>query len=288
MAKSPLKGADAFITQRRPVLRAIAYATLSLMSLVNMAMHSSSWSNTRFMRNNGAFTGVFIVTSSILTMVISITYTIATTLIIRARIRDAAAPKFCQRLASDSIERMVCCLMATWWLSMALNISNIAFIFREEIRLCVQHKLPPRMLNKGTSLDDAARACTVFHGSLALCWMIWLVWVARTWRVFTRSNMHFDSSIFQEADVSAIDLAALKPVTARLVNPETFSPRDPNVYRAMQLKHNLDSDAESQYTEDSRPSDMARGARVCQCADCPLSYKRAQHVEHVERGQDLD
>ncbi|KAJ2304173.1 hypothetical protein H4R23_005844 [Coemansia sp. Cherry 401B] len=268
MAKSPLKGADAFIVQRRPVLRALAYMVISLMSLVNMSMLSSSWSTARFMRNNGAFTGVFVVTSSVITMLVSGMYAAATVLLIRARIEDQRAPQFARRLAADNVERMVCCLMATWWLSMALNVSNMAFVFRDEIRMCIAHKIPPRVLGKGTSKEAAGLACTVFHGSLALCWMIWLMWVARTWRVFTRSNMHFDSSIFQEnGESSAIDLAAAANAKAQL-NPETFSPRDPNVYQAMQVKHNLDSETESQFTNSP--------GTACFCADCPMSVKNAQ------------
>ncbi|KAJ2675310.1 hypothetical protein IWW42_001094 [Coemansia sp. RSA 1085] len=262
MTKTVLKGADAFIVQRRPVLRAIAYAIISLMSLVNLAMLSSSWSNSLFMRNNGAFTGTFVVSSSVVTMIIGGMYAIATAVLIRARVKDAEPPKFCQRLAKDSMERLVCCLMATWWLSMALNISNVAFMFRDEIRRCIQNK---------ARRDTAANACTAFHGSLALCWLTWLMWIGRTWRVFTRSNMHFDSSIFQHAE-NSIDLQAIKPMTALY----DASLQSPDVYQAVQAKHsNLDADG--QLANSSKITE----ANACVCANCPLSRNAAGNSSNL-------
>ncbi|KAJ1852320.1 hypothetical protein GGF49_005052 [Coemansia sp. RSA 1853] len=271
MAKSLLKGADAFISRSRPVLRALAYAIISLMSLVNLAMLSSSWSNTKFMRNNGAFTGVLVVTSSIVTMVVSAVYAFSTTLIIRAH-QDTA--KLYKRLANTSIEHIVCCLMATWWLSVSFTMSNMAFVFRAEIKQCVERNIPARDLNPGVTTDSAATACTVFRGSLALCWMIWIMWVGRIWRVLTRSNMHFDSRIFQEADNVAIDLDAIKPVRAELVNPETFSPRYPNACKPGQVNHEFDSDTESQYTMNRQP---VRNTRLSQYTDRPLAVNPMQH-----------
>ncbi|KAJ1786748.1 hypothetical protein LPJ67_003448, partial [Coemansia sp. RSA 1938] len=73
------------------------------MSLVNLAMLSSSWSNTKFMRTNGAFTGVLVVTSSIVTMVVSAVYAFSTMLIIRDP-QDTA--KLYKRLANTSIEHI--------------------------------------------------------------------------------------------------------------------------------------------------------------------------------------
>ncbi|KAJ2156976.1 hypothetical protein GGF46_004822 [Coemansia sp. RSA 552] len=266
MAKSPLKGADAFIVQRRPALRATAYLTICLMSLVNMAMLSSSWGNARFMRENGAFTGSFVVTSSVVTMVVSGMYAAATIMCMRAQARDTLEPKLCQRLASDGVERMVCCLMTTWWLSMALGVSNMAFVFRDEIRRCVNHRLPRRVL--GVSPDVAATACIVFRGSLVLSWLIWAMWIGRTWRAFTRSDMHFDSSIFKEHSASAIDLGAVKPMGTHLVNPDTFSPRDPTAHTA-KPESDLDSDCESQAAP--RIPYRQPATNACRCAGCPMA-----------------
>ncbi|PIA17214.1 hypothetical protein COEREDRAFT_7575 [Coemansia reversa NRRL 1564] len=277
MAKSTLKGADALIIQRRPMLRVAAYAMIGLMSLVNMAMLSSSWSSTRFMRDYGAFTGTFVVTSSIVTIVVSGILATATFLCIRAEKQDVASPKFSERLTSDSIERAVCCLMTTWWLSMALSLSNMAFVFRDEINKCVHHKLTRHYL-KGVSADTAALGCEVFRGSLVLCWMIWTMWVVRLWRTFTRSNMHFDSSIFQEPNESVLDISSIKPVTAILVNPETFSPRNPDAYQT--AKNGTDTDNETVSSNQTRST--APQTEACHCADCPLSRV---NVLHQTRGQ---
>ncbi|KAJ1811196.1 hypothetical protein LPJ77_000240 [Coemansia sp. RSA 2523] len=270
MAKSLLKGADAFITQSRPVLRALAYVIISLMSLVNLAMLSSSWSNTKFMRTNGAFTGVLVVTSSIVTMVVSAVYAFSTMLIIRDP-QDTA--KLYKRLANTSIEHVVCCLMATWWLSVSFTMSNTAFVFRNEIKQCVERNIKAGDLNPGVTTDGAATACTVFRGSLALCWMIWIMWVGRIWRVLTRSNMHFDSRIFQEAESSAIDLDAIKLVRAELVNPETFSPRYPNARKPGQVNHEYESDTESQYTMNRQPTQDGTRLRY---TDGPLDVNHVQ------------
>ncbi|KAJ2803397.1 hypothetical protein H4R20_002916 [Coemansia guatemalensis] len=271
MAKSPLKGADAFIIQRRPMLRIAAYAVISLMSLINMAMLSSSWSSTRFMREYGAFTGSFVVTSSVVTMVVSGILATATFLCVHAEKRDVSSPKFSQRLTSDSIERAACCLMTTWWLSMALSVSNMAFVFRDEISKCVHHRLTRRYL-KGVSADTAAVGCEVFRGSLVLCWMIWAMWVVRLWRTFTRSDMHFDSSIFQEPDESVVDMNSVKPVTALLVNPETFSPRGPEAYQTARIR----TDADNETNNSSQTRSAAPQTEACHCADCPLSHVNIQ------------
>ncbi|KAJ1723630.1 hypothetical protein LPJ61_005806 [Coemansia biformis] len=243
MAGSALRGVDALISQRRPVLRIATYAVLCLMAMLNMALLSSSWANTRFMRESGAFTGLFVVTTSAVTMVVSGVLATAVALCRRAQLRDTAAPRICERLTADRAERAACCLMATWWLAMALCVSNTAYVFRGEIGRCANRRFPAGSLPRGVSADAAAAACIVFRGSLALSWMVWAVWAARVWRVFARSSMDFDSHAFPEHDSDAVGLETLKPVTAYLVNPETFSPRAPYAYQHAQGAQSLDSDS---------------------------------------------
>ncbi|KAJ2767255.1 hypothetical protein IWQ57_004024, partial [Coemansia nantahalensis] len=190
-------------------------------------MLSSSWSNTRFMRESGAFTGLFVVTSAAATMAISSVFAAAVETRRRALLHDKATPQICERLTADSVERVLCCLMAGWWLAMALCVSNTAFVFRTEISRCAHRALPSHSLLPGVSPDSAAVACRVFRGSLALSWMICAMWLVRAWRVLARRSLDFDSQSFPERDNPEEGIGALKPVTAYLVNPETFSPGAP-------------------------------------------------------------
>ncbi|KAI7830804.1 hypothetical protein BX661DRAFT_180120 [Kickxella alabastrina] len=175
MASSPLKGADAFIVQRRPVLRAITYATIGLMSLVNLAMLGSSWTNADFMRRNGSFVGAFNTASTIVTMVISAMFTVATIVQKHALARDEPIPKFCKRLMHDRTEKIVSCLMAAWWLAMAFALSNMAYVYREDIRRCMQGRSPKQQM--GVEVDKTAIAAAATACTLTLNWCTWLMWM---------------------------------------------------------------------------------------------------------------
>ncbi|KAJ2724854.1 hypothetical protein GGI07_001707 [Coemansia sp. Benny D115] len=281
MAGSPLKGADAFIVQRRPVLRALTYLAVSLMSLINMAMLSSSWSSADFMRRNGSFMGAFNTATSLATMVLAGLFAIATVVEKRSQDSNQSAPKFSQRLTNNTVEKVVSCLMTAWWLAIALSLSNMAFIFRDDIRRCMHPRTPPP--GRRTSPNQQARmvdsqakmatACTVFYGSVVLNWLIWLLWVVRLWRIFTRSNIHFDSSIFREPPgSSSVNMHAMKgngiaPLPLQQINPATFSPRhpmDPTANISMQSVQYEDAVAQRL----ANPMYQTAEQSPCSCPDC--------------------
>ncbi|KAJ2008371.1 hypothetical protein H4R26_000227 [Coemansia thaxteri] len=261
MAHSTLKGADAFVAQRRLVLRAGAYIAIFLMATINVGMMGSSWSNTEFMRQDGSFTGAFDTASSVATMAVSGLLATAAVLDRRAQAGGRAAPKACERLGRSSVERVVACGMAAWWLGMALMVSNVAYVFREEIRRCIARTLPRSHVPAGIGAATAATACTVMRGCVALNWMLCAAWAARAWRAFTRANAHFDSAIFREPAESMLDLRIIPPA----INPATFSPRRP------------ESSLRDPQLDDERSAS-------CLCADCPMSSLR-QHSRQVMQAQ---
>ncbi|KAJ2713218.1 hypothetical protein H4R19_002364 [Coemansia spiralis] len=227
MAGSALQKASAALHRRRPALQATVYVAIGLMAMLDMAMLSSSWSSTRFMRASGAFTGLFVVTSAAVTMIASGAFAAAVAVCRRAALHDKAAPWICERATADRVERALCGVMAAWWMAMAMCVSNTAFVFRTEIGRCVSRQFPGRTLPPGVSPDAAAVACSVFRGSLILSWMICAMWLLRAWRVLARGALDFDSQTFPELQSPEAGIDALKPVTAYLVNPDTFSPSAP-------------------------------------------------------------
>ncbi|KAJ1895284.1 hypothetical protein LPJ66_004683 [Kickxella alabastrina] len=284
MARSPLKGAEAFIVQRRPVLRAIIYATISLMSLVNLAMLGSSWTNADFMRRNGSFVGAFNTASTIVTMVISAMFAVATIVQKRALARDEPIPKFCKRLMHDRTEKIISCLMAAWWLGMAFALSNMAYVYREDIRRCMQGRSPKQQMGvevAKTAIAAAATACAVFRGSLTLNWCTWLMWMVRMWRTFTRSNIHFDSTIFREPSDSALDMQSFKNIGMPVpINPATFSLHYPEGLGPNHTMHDLQFE-DSAVQRLVSAQYQINGSRPCAFQN----NQNAQFVTHADRAQ---
>ncbi|KAJ2777340.1 hypothetical protein H4R18_005203 [Coemansia javaensis] len=272
MAGSVFKGADGFIAEQRPVLRVVAYAAISVMALIDAGMVGGSWSRTRFMQASGAFLGTVGVASASATMVAGGVLAAAGVASRRAQTQGTTAGPIWRRLASDRTERTVCCAMAAWWLAVALCASNAAFVFRAEISRCVQRKAPARMRVPGVSADAAAAACAAFRGSLALAWMICAAWAARAWRALARDASPFDSRLLSETQSPPMDLGALKPVSAYLVNPETFSPREPRDPRAARLQP-----PDSDYDLPSVPAArfVLGPAHPCRCPGCPAGQRGA-------------
>ncbi|KAI9501472.1 hypothetical protein GGI25_002013 [Coemansia spiralis] len=262
MASTPLKGADLFIVRRRPALRLLAYISISLMSMINLGMIASSWSSTRFMRQNGALLGSLDTATTVLTLIVSVLFSMATF----AQLKPAHASKLCKRLTKDPVEKLLCCLMATWWLAMSMNMSNMAFIYRDEIKICIK-KTVPRKVRGNVSKEAMASACRVFHGSLVLNWLIWLLWAVRAWRTFTRENFHFDSTIFREPSESTMDLYASKLVVQ---TPGSFTPG----YNKM--AGHLDAAAAAQEVLSPKPQCKA-------CVDCNPNMFRQQVVQMGSR-----
>ncbi|KAJ2746093.1 hypothetical protein GGI20_001645 [Coemansia sp. BCRC 34301] len=284
MPSSPLKGADAFLARRRLVLRAACYTAIFLMAVINLGMISSSWSNTKFMRDDGGFTGAFNVASSLATMVASGLLAAAAVLDRLAQTDGRPPPPLSARLGRPGVDKMICSGMAAWWLAQALLISNVSYIFREEIRRCTAHRLRRSHLPAGVSSATSATACTVLRGSLALSWMLFGAWSVRAWRAFTRTTTHFDSTIFREPSESMLDLHAMK------INnmPITFSPRYPGelpisrppqqALRTRELR--VDESIASQQHFGGPPVPRLIAPGVCQCAGCPMSYNRSQMPTH--------
>ncbi|KAJ2415683.1 hypothetical protein GGI10_001528 [Coemansia sp. RSA 2530] len=283
MSGSPLKGADAFLVRRRLVLRAATYAVIFLMAVVNLGMICSSWSSTRFMRENGVLAGALNTASSLATMITSGLLCIAAVIDRRAQKDGQPSPPLSARLGHPSVDRLISSVMAAWWLAQALMISDVSYIFREEIRRCIAHRLPRSHLPRGVSASAAAVACTVLRGSLALNWMLFVAWTIRTWRSFTRATTHFDSSIFREPSESMLDLHAIK---ASDNLPTTFSPHYPGkIPRPKQILRTRELLVDESRAA-QQPSAIAPASRpmappgMCQCADCPMSYVRIQMPTH--------
>ncbi|KAJ2059394.1 hypothetical protein GGI17_004410 [Coemansia sp. S146] len=283
MPGSPLKGADAFLVRRRLVLRAATYAVIFLMAVVNLGMISSSWSNTEFMREDGGFAGAFNTASSLATMITSGLLCAAAILDRRARTDGQPPPPLSARLGRPSVDRLISSGMAAWWLGQALLISDISYIFREEIRRCTAHRLPRSHLPAGVSSGTSAVACTVLRGCLALNWMLFVVWTVRAWRSFTRATTHFDSSIFRETSESMLDLHAIK---ANDNLPITFSPHYPGenprpkqILRTRELRADESMAAQQRLAMAQVPRPAAPPG-MCQCVECPMSYTRLQMPTH--------
>ncbi|KAJ1646958.1 hypothetical protein LPJ64_001632 [Coemansia asiatica] len=289
MVGSPLKGADAFIVKRRPVLRALTYAALFIMCIINLSMLSSSWSNAEFMRRNGSFTGAFNIASSLATMVASGLLAIATAMLIRENTNGWPLSRFSLRMTSDQTEKIIACFMVAWWFALSFSISNMLFVFRDDIRRCINyrsHRPKHGSVVDLKALQVAATACTVFKGSVVLNWMIWLTWAVRAWRTFTRSNIHFDSNIFREPSNSELDMYSIKPVgPPMLINPATFSPRHPGApgganQQQMQQQVLNDSHYDDSASEQTNESQQYRinANEPVNCPNCRHSiYNRREH-----------
>ncbi|KAJ1720310.1 hypothetical protein LPJ53_005041 [Coemansia erecta] len=261
------------------------------MSIINLSMLSSSWSNATFMRRNGSLTAATNIASSIATMVASGLFSAATLIHQRDLSANRHPSRFSLRLTGDQLEKITSCLFAAWWLSQAFNLTNMLFVFRDDIHRCTHYHLPrsPRMASESeiAGLKNAAAACAAFRGCVVLNWLVWLAWVARAWRTFTRSNIHFDSNIFREpseyyahADAYSIkNLAALPPMP---VNPVTFSPRYPDAPRLnrtqghhppSQLSDDASSDASDASVQGNRQQSQTVEAASYGCAHCrPSAY----------------
>ncbi|KAJ2245461.1 hypothetical protein GGI13_005820 [Coemansia sp. RSA 455] len=283
MPGSPLKGADAFLVRRRLVLRAAAYAVIFLMAVVNLGMICSTWSNTEFMREDGGFAGGFNTASSLATMITSGLLCAAAILDRRAQVDGQPPPPLSAKLGRPSVDRLISSGMAAWWLGQALLISDVSYIFREEIRRCTAHRLPRSHLPAGVSAGASAVACTVLRGSLALNWMLFVAWTVRAWRSFTRATTHFDSSIFRETSESMLDLHAIK---ANNNLPITFSPHYPGehprpkqILRTRELRTDESIAAQQRLATTQAPRPV-KPPGMCQCADCPMSYTRIQMPTH--------
>ncbi|KAJ2524799.1 hypothetical protein GGI11_000557 [Coemansia sp. RSA 2049] len=279
MGSTPLKGVDAFLVQRRPAIRLATYVAICLATIINMGMISSSWYNTRFMRQNGAFVGVTNVTSSVLTMVVSAIFATATLQQIQVHSGKRKLTRFCERVTRDPVERIASCLMAAWWLSMSINVSNMAYIYRDEIKLCIAKTMPRQRLN-GISRNAAASACRVFHGSLALNWILCLFWVIRSWRTYTRESFHFDSSIFKEPSPNStmMDLYSAKMMNDA-TTPHVLHHTDNNTNNAAyryndgsspmpQSVFNQEYMSNQPGPDFDRPPTQLSGCRMCDCPDC--------------------
>ncbi|KAI8320976.1 hypothetical protein GQ54DRAFT_249948, partial [Martensiomyces pterosporus] len=209
MSKSPLKGIDAFIYTKRPILRAATFSLICMLSLVNLCLISVSWSNVQFMRRDGSLTGALSVITSVVTMVISGMFAAATILREHAEADKEPTPMISERLCRDCIERLVSSLLTAWWLMISFNVSNMAFVFRDDLRQCTKQtngtRSGAREESETSSPDSPAGACAVFTGSMVLSWAIWVLWVIRMWRSFTRANIHFDSRIFREPSEPIFD-----------------------------------------------------------------------------------
>ncbi|KAJ1795542.1 hypothetical protein LPJ75_007421, partial [Coemansia sp. RSA 2598] len=155
------------------------------MCIINLSMLSSSWSNAEFMRRNGSFTGAFNVASSLATMIASGLFAIATVMQIRENASSGPLSRFSLRMTSDQTEKIIACFMVAWWFALSFSISNMLFVFRDDIRRCINYRAP-RQRHNGVvdtrALQVAAAACAVFKGSVVLNWMIWLTWTVRAWR----------------------------------------------------------------------------------------------------------
>ncbi|KAJ1955948.1 hypothetical protein EC988_001599 [Linderina pennispora] len=189
MGKTPAKGVDALIQAQRPVLRAVIYATIALMSILQLALTGVSWTSIEFMRRSGDFIGALSVISGIFTFCISSIYAVATILTERAENDHEQVPLFCERFNRPSVERLINCMMASWWFAMSTSNSNMLFVFRDDISKCV----------RGEDKNSSPDACKIMRGAVTLNWLILLLWIIRAWRGFTRGNIHFDSRIFAEA-----------------------------------------------------------------------------------------
>ncbi|KAJ1856478.1 hypothetical protein LPJ73_002168 [Coemansia sp. RSA 2703] len=225
-------------------------------------MLSSSWSNASFMRRNGSLTAAANIASSIATMVASALFSAATLIHQRDLSANRHPSRFSLRMTGDHLEKLTSCLLAAWWLAQAFNLTNMLFVFRDDIWRCTHYRLPRGRLVDETelaALKTAAAACAAFRGCVVLNWLVWFAWVVRAWRTFTRSNIHFDSNIFREpseyshaTDAYSIkQLAALPPMP---INPVTFSPRYPDDPRLIRNQGRLQqpplSDASSDASSD--------------------------------------
>ncbi|KAJ2214478.1 hypothetical protein IW140_003145 [Coemansia sp. RSA 1813] len=282
MGRTPLKGVDAFLARRRPAIRLATYVAICLASIINLGMISSSWGNARFMRQNGAFVGATNVSSSVVTMVVSGLYATATLQQIQARGGQKELSMFCERLTSDMAERIISCLLATWWLSMSVNVSNMAYIYRNEIKICIKMTIPKRRLN-GVSKEAAAAACRVFHGSLLLNWILCLFWAIRSWRTFTRESVHFDSTIFKEPSESTMDLYASKLVNTvpdvnnnSIIGPDGSSPGSQHIFNQGYIpdgsQHPRQAPAIPQELPNRQPTQLG-SCKMCSCSDCKSSQQ---------------
>ncbi|KAJ2498987.1 hypothetical protein GGF44_002505 [Coemansia sp. RSA 1694] len=285
MPRSPLKGADAFLARRRLVLRAACYVAIFLLAVTNLGMISNSWSNAKFMRENGGFTGAFNIASSLATMILSGLLAAAAVLDRLAQTNGRPPPPLSARLGQRSVDQLISSGMAAWWLGQALLISNVVYIFRGEIRRCTAYKLPRSHLLAGVSPAASATACTVLRGCLALNWMLFAAWTVRAWRAFTRAATHFDSTIFREPSESMLDLHAIKVNDAM---PISFSPRYPGelpisrppqqMLRTQELRINESVAAQQHLGGAPIPRPIAPGP--CQCTGCPMSHIRTQMPTH--------
>ncbi|KAJ2824811.1 hypothetical protein FBU31_003888, partial [Coemansia sp. 'formosensis'] len=253
------------------------------MAVVNLGMISSSWSNTEFMRQDGSFAGAFNTASSLATMITSGLLCAAAVLDRRAQTDGQPPPPLSAKLGHPSVDRLISAGMAAWWLGQALIISDVSYIFREEIRRCIAHRLPRSHLPHGVSASASAVACTVLRGSLALNWMLFVAWTARAWRSFTRATTHFDSSIFREPSESMLDLHTIK---ASNNVPITFSPHYPGelprprqILRTRELHVDEPIAIQQPLTIPQVPHTIAPPG-MCQCADCPMSYSRIHMPTH--------
>ncbi|KAJ2782754.1 hypothetical protein GGI15_002809 [Coemansia interrupta] len=269
------------------------------MSIINLSMLSSSWSNAMFMRRNGSLAAAANIASSIATLVASGLFSAATLIHQRDLSSNRHPSRFSLRMTSDQLEKITSCLFAAWWLTQAFNLSNMLFVFRDEIHRCTHPRLPrSRMMREEeiASLRSAAAACAAFRGCVVLNWMVWFAWVVRAWRTFTRSNIHFDSNIFREpaeyehADAYSIkNLAALPPMP---INPVTFSPRYPDGPRLSRNQGNPPaplSDASSDVSDAPhqaiRQQHPAVEAVSYGCAHCRPSAYGAGELQAVANQQ---
>ncbi|KAJ2704025.1 hypothetical protein FB645_003619 [Coemansia sp. IMI 203386] len=241
-------------------------------------MLSSSWSNAGFMRRNGSFTGAFNLASLLATMVASGLFAVATTMLIRETTKAQPLSRFSLRMTHDQTEKIISCFMVAWWFALSFSTSNTLFVFRDEISRCINYKVPRQKhgMTDIKTLQVAATACTVFKGCVVLNWMIWLMWSVRAWRTFTRSNIHFDSTIFREPSNSELDMYSIKPVGPPMpINPATFSPRHPGASTAghqQQQQQTVDDsvydDSGSEQTNNESRYRVNNGSESLACRNC--------------------
>ncbi|KAJ1965478.1 hypothetical protein GGI12_000750 [Dipsacomyces acuminosporus] len=155
----------------------------------------------------------------------------ATAIILRRRAdaNNDPIPMISARLDRDCIERFVNSLMATWWLALSLNNANMAYVFRDETYRCMVHETADpesdKIDSERANVAPSPGVCAVFKGSVALPWIIWLLWVIRMCRSFTRSNLQFDSRIFSDTSEPIFDSYINKcPRLPAADGPSPFSP----------------------------------------------------------------
>lgn len=268
MARSPLKGVEAILNKHQPLIRALIYGLIFLSALVNLALLAHAWTSTQFMRQSGTFTGAVGISSCLATMVVSGLFIISSLMERKAQVRKWPVPKLCQKLQGKgdgkrSLELSIGFAMTAWWMAVGMIVSNTAYIFRTEIKQGTVRKLPKSRIPHGISIGEVAMACAEYKGSLVLCWLIFVLWIGRTWRAFTRNKTHFNSNIFRESSALE-DLNAIKLDVGHSLNPATFSPHHPAF-----------TNNSTTQTDDANSSIQSVGnIPVCACLGCPMAYNR--------------